>query len=404
MNAWLHRMLMLPPQASTVARHIDYLHYAVILTTMCGAAGVGTLALYYTVRYRAGTGRGGMRGPDPRPSRTTGGSPVLFELATFGGLLALFVALWVIGFVQYVRVAEPPPGALTIYVVGKQWMWSFAYPDGSGSNGTLYVPAGRPIRLVMTSRDVIHSFYVPAFRNKRDVIPGRSITLWFQADEPGRHRIECAEYCGAGHSTMRGEVVVLSAEDYARRLADLQRVRIAGPAPGDPPVVGEESPSSPLSLAAVGRSVAADAGCLRCHTVDGTPHIGPTWAGLFGATIPLQGDGRVIADEQYLTRSMMDPAADIHLGFPNVMPSYQGLLTAPQVGAIVEYIRSLRDVSRHVGGQPLPQAVAPPAPIVTPLPGDTPRALPSDDLQRHAPTGVPLYPPPSEPSHDQLPR
>ncbi|HEX8115238.1 MAG TPA: cytochrome c, partial [Kofleriaceae bacterium] len=176
-----------------------------------------------------------------------------------------------------------------------------------------------------------------------------------------------------------------------------------------PAVVGEESPSPPLSLAAVGRSVAADAGCLRCHTVDGTPHIGPTWAGLYSATIPLQGGGRVIADEQYLTRSMMDPAADIHLGFPNVMPSYQGLLTAPQVGAIVEYIRALRDVSRHVGNQPLPATVLPPAPIVTPLPGDPPRALSPDDLLRQAHPGVPLYPPPSEPppsepNHDQLPR
>jgi cytochrome c oxidase subunit 2 len=408
-NAWLHRILMLPPQASTVAKQVDYLHYAVILTTMCGAAGVGLLALYYTVRYRAGTGRGGYRAPASGAFHTTGGKSVFFELGTFGGLLGLFVVFWVIGFVQYVRVAEPPPGAMTIYVIGKQWMWDFAYPDGSGSVGVLYVPAGRPIQLVMTSRDVIQSFYVPAFRNKRDVIPGRSTTLWFQADEPGRHRIECAEYCGAGHSTMRGEVVVLSAEDYARRLSDFQAVRIAGPAPGDPAVVGEESPSPPLSLAAVGRSVAADAGCLRCHTVDGTPHIGPTWAGLYGATIPLQGGARVIADGQYLTKSMMDPAADIHLGFPNVMPSYQGLLTAPQIGAIVEYIRSLRDVSRHAGGQPLPAPVSPPAPIVTPLPGDTPRALPADSLQRQAPPGIPIYPPPSEPppfepSNDQLSR
>ncbi len=408
MNDWLHRILMLPPQASTVARHIDYLHYAIILITMCGAAGVGALALYYTWRYHAGTGRGGYRGPDPRPFRTTGGKSVFAELGLFGGLFALFVVFWIIGFAQYVRVAEPPPDALTIYVVGKQWMWEFAYPDGSGSNGTLYVPAGRPIQLVMTSRDVIHSFYVPAFRNKRDVIPGRSTTMWFQVDEPGRHRIECAEYCGAGHSTMRGEVVALSVEGYARRIADLQRIRIAGPAPGNPPVVGEESPSPLLSLAAVGQSVAADAGCMRCHTVDGTPHIGPTWAGLYSATIPLQSGARVVADAQYLTKSMMDPAADLHLGFPGVMPSYQGLLTAPQIGAIVEYIRSLRDVSRHAGTQPLPAAVSPPAPIVTPLPGDAPRALPAGDLQRRAPTGLPIYPPPSgpptEPSHDQLPR
>jgi cytochrome c oxidase subunit 2 len=402
-NGWLHRILMLPPQASSLARHLDYLHYAVILTTMAGAAGVGTLVLYYTVRYRAGTGRGGERGPDPRPLRTTGGKSVFVELGAFGGLFALFVVFWIIGFTQYVRVAEPPPDALTIYVVAKQWMWEFAYPDGSGSNGTLYVPAGRPIQLVMTSRDVIHSFYVPAFRNKRDVIPGRSTTLWFEADQPGRHRIECAEYCGTGHSTMRGEVIVLSAEDYARRLADRQPVRIAGPAPGNPPVVGEESPSPLLSLAAVGRSVAADAGCLRCHTVDGTPHIGPTWAGLYSATIPLQSGARVVADVEYLTKSMMDPAADLHLGFPNVMPSYQGLLTAPQIGAIVEYIRSLRDVSRHAGGQPLPAAVSPAAPIVTPLPGDPPSARPADDLLRRAPTGVPLYPPPSEPSSESSP-
>ena len=120
--------------------------------------------------------------------------------------------------------------------------------------------------------------------------------------------------------------------------------------------------------------------------------------GLYSATIPLQSGARVQADVEYLTRSMMDPAADLHLGFPNVMPSYQGLLTAPQIGAVVEYIRSLRDVSRHAGNQPLPAAVSPPAPIVTPLPGDPPRGLPADDLQRRAPTGVPLYAPPSGPS------
>ena len=394
MNGWLRRILMLPEQASTLARHIDYLHYFVILTTMAGATLVGLLVIYYTIKYRAGTGRGGHRSPDTRPFHSPGGMSVWKESAIFGGLLTLFVLWWVIGFTQYIRIAEPPPDSLTIYVVAKQWMWSFAYPDGSGSNGTLYVPVGQPVKLVMTSRDVIHSFYVPEFRDKRDVIPGRSTTTWFEVDHPGRWLIECAEYCGAGHSTMRAEVVALPVQDWARRLEGLARAQIAPPVVGAPAIVGQESPSPLLSLAAVGRQVAADAGCLRCHTVDGTPHIGPTWAGLYGATIPLQGGGQVIANEQYLTSSMMDPAAQIHLGFPAVMPSYQGLLTAPQVGALVEYIRTLRDVSRHQGGQPLPAPTRGPVPIVTPLPGDVPRALPPGDLERTAHPGAPIYPPP----------
>jgi cytochrome c oxidase subunit 2 len=361
---------------------------------MAGATLVGVLALYYTVRYRAGTGRGGFRPPDPRKHHSPGGTSIWTELGMFGGLLTLFVVWWVIGFAQYVRIAEPPRDCLTIYVVAKQWMWSFAYPDGSGSNGTLYVPVGQPVKLVMTSRDVIHSFYVPELRDKRDVIPGRSTTTWFEVDHPGQWLIECAEYCGAGHSTMRAEVVALPVEDWARRLEGLTHAEIAPPVSGEPAIVGEQSPSPLLSLAAVGRQVAADAGCLRCHTVDGTPHIGPTWAGLYGATIPLQGGARVIADEQYLTSSMMDPAAQIHLGFAAVMPSYQGLVTAPQVGAIVEYIRSLRDVSRHEGDQPLPAPVRGQVPIVTPLPGDAPRARPPEPLERSAHPSVPTYPPP----------
>jgi cytochrome c oxidase subunit 2 len=393
MNSWLRRMLGLPEQASTIAKSMDYLHYSVILTSILGALGVGLLALYYSWRYRADRNTP-PRPPDTRRFYSPGGKSLWSELFVFGGLLSLFVLWWVIGFIQYIRIAEPPPNSMTIYVVGKQWMWSFAYPNGGGSNGVLYVPANRPVKLVMTSRDVIHSFYVPAFRVKRDVIPGRSTTMWFEAKHTGRYRIECAEFCGTGHSTMLGDVVVLSDADYARMLAQLHPTGVAAAKVGDPSIVGETSPSPLLSLAEVGRQVAADAGCLRCHTVDGTPHIGPTWAGLFGARIQLEGGTDVIADEAYLTSSMMDPAAQLHLGFPAVMPSYQGLLTAPQVGALVEYIRTLRDVSRHEGKEPLP-AIEQNVPIVTPLPGDRAQALPADDLQRNEKPSIPVYPPPS---------
>src|SRR5262249_31321508 len=153
----------------------------------------------------------------------------------------------------------------------------------------LYVPAGRPVKLIMTSRDVIHSFYVPDFRVKQDVVPGRYTTAWFEANAPGAYEILCAEYCGQGHSTMRCPVVALSPADYERWL-------------------GGAAPAQQRSLLRTGERVAADQGCLRCHTLDGTPHIGPTWAGLYGAVVPLEGGGEVKADEAYITESMMDPA------------------------------------------------------------------------------------------------
>jgi cytochrome c oxidase subunit 2 len=220
----------------------------------------------------------------------------------------------------------------------------------------------------MTSRDVIHSFYLPPFRVKQDVIPGRSTTMWFEAPQPGRYPIYCTEYCGAQHSTMRGEVIVLSGPDYDRTVEGLARLAIAGPRPGASSVPGAAEPAEPLSLAEMGQRVAADAGCFRCHTPDGTPHIGPTFAGLYGAEIQLEGGGRLFADEAYLTSSMMDPAAQIHRGFQPVMPSYQGLLTAAQIGALVEYIRALRDEPRVDGAAPLPAPVPGPVPLVQPLP------------------------------------
>ena len=368
MNEMLRKLLFLPEQASTVAKGIDWLHYFVIITTMAGAVGVALAMLYFTVRYREGARNGKDQPPDERAGHTRGGLSMGFELSVFGGLLALFVLWWVIGFRQYVRIAEPPPNSMTIYVTGKQWMWSFAYPNGAGSNGVLYVPVGRPVKLVMTSRDVIHSFFVPPFRVKQDVVPGRSTTMWFEVKHAGRYPVYCAEYCGTGHSTMRAEVVALDDAEYEHTLDGLDRLAIAGPVMTAAPVPGEAAPKEPLSLAVMGQRVAAKAGCFRCHTPDGTPHIGPTWAGLYGAVIPLEKGGSVIADDQYLTASMMDPAAQLHLGFKAVMPSYQGLLTAPEVGAVVEYIRSLRDVPRRDGDMPLPENVEGTVPIVQPLP------------------------------------
>jgi len=348
MNGFLRQILFLPPQQSTIAYDLDWLHYLVILTTMAGAVLVTLFGGYYVVRYRR-------RLPEPdRPNVDAGARPhFLYKLGALVILATLFLVFWIIGVGQYMRIRVAPADSMVVYVTAKKWMWKFAYPEGARAIGTLYVPTGRPVELVMTSRDVIHSFFVPSFRIKQDVLPGRYTTLWFQAIEPGSYQILCAEYCGTGHSTMRGEVVALDPSDYARWLGgaapagpDIEAPRYEEPALGNP---GAASPRSPLVLARVGERVAAEHGCLRCHTLDGSPHIGPTWAGLYRSIVPLERGGDVVADEAYLTESIMDPAAKIHRGFQPVMPSYLGRLDAPETAAIVELIRDLRDVRPEPG-------------------------------------------------------
>jgi cytochrome c oxidase subunit 2 len=244
---------------------------------------------------------------------------------------------------------------MEVYVTGKQWMWQFAYPDGRGDISVLTVPVNRPVKLNMISRDVIHSFSVPAFRIKQDVLPGRYMTAWFTATKPGVYEILCAEFCGVGHSNMWGNVVVLSPGDYelwerggmplalqrARELTTAQRPVgiLAGGGMLEQGVLSDES----TTLAELGRIVAVKHACFACHTVDGRIHIGPTWSGLYGAERRLESGAVVHADPSYLTESMMDPRAQVVAGFAPVMPSYQGLLSGAESAALVEYIKSLRD-------------------------------------------------------------
>ncbi len=325
MNNLLRGLLNLPPQASTYAQDVDLLHYFVISATMLGALFVFLLAIYYLVRYRR-------RHPRPLTAQVSTAVPV--EIAIIGGLLSLFLVFWVVGASQYNHMMTAPPDAIPIYVTAKQWMWKFSYPDGRASMDVLTVPVNRPVTLVMTSRDVIHSFYVPAFRMKHDVVPGRYYTAWFQANTPGTYAIECAEYCGVDHSRMIGHVQVLSQPDYGRWL-DGQGVRTAEGFAGASATEGGD-------LAETGRAVASRNGCFNCHTLDGQPHIGPTWARLYDSQVTMN-DGRVlVADEAYLTRSMMDPQVDLVAGYKGVMPTYRGILQEPEVAALVEFIKSLR--------------------------------------------------------------
>ena len=312
MNEVLRTALYLPPQASTIAHRIDVLHYTVIGAAFVVAFIAFAFVAYVLYRYRE---RPGHVVPKRQPSRH--GLEIGFASVT----LAAFLVWWLVGYGQYRDLHTTPPGAIRMHVIAKQWMWQFVYPNGANSEVDLRVPVGTPVEVLITSRDVIHSFYVPAFRVKQDAIPGRITSMWFEATEPGTFEILCAEYCGAGHSRMRGRVIAMMPFDYAHWLD------------------GHVAPD----LASSGEKLAVAYGCMRCHTIDGTPYTGPTWRGMYGSRVLLATGETVIADDAYLTESMMDPAAKLHAGFANIMPSYLGILSGPEAAAIVEYIRSLRE-------------------------------------------------------------
>ena len=322
----------MPPQASRMAEDIDSLHYFVILVTMFASSLVGAVAWFFIVRYRRKT---------HLDTTVRVESTLAFEIPMIGGVLALFLLWWVIGFRQFVQISTPPPNTLDIYVVAKQWMWKFSYAEGPSAVERLTVPAGRPVRLIMTSRDVIHSLYVPALRLKQDVIPGRYVTMWFTANKPGTYPIYCAEYCGVSHSRMRGELVVLSDEDYGAWLATSEAQAVAARDLTGPP--------SDSNLVSVGQAVAVRRACFACHTIDGQRHVGPTWRALYGSQVKLTDGRTVVADEAYLTKSMMEPHADVVAGFNPVMPSYHAVLSEPETAALVEFIKSLRDAPAEPG-------------------------------------------------------
>ncbi len=331
MNEFLRRLLFLPNQASTFAQDIDKLHFFVILTTLAMSMGVGLTAIFFFIRYR----RRSEHQTTPHIEST-----VLIEVLFVTVPMIFFLTWFFLGYTEYIRQATPPADAMDVYVQGKKWMWKFAYPDGPNAVNVLRVPAGKPVRLLMTSRDVIHSFYVPEFRIKQDVLPGRYSQTWFQALEPGHYQILCSQYCGAGHSVMRGEVIALKPEDYEDWLHAERRglpTRQDSAASAFEPVGPLES-----TLVEQGKRIAASAGCLKCHSIDGAPHIGPTWLDLYHRKEIMEGGEQIDADEGYITQSIMDPGAKIVSGYKNVMPSFQGKLAAPEVAALVEYIKSLQ--------------------------------------------------------------
>jgi cytochrome c oxidase subunit 2 len=341
MNELMRKMLWLPEQASTFAPEVDHLHYFVIIVTMLVSVAVGLMAFAFFFKYR-----------ERRPNQSTPMvvPSVRFEVVVIGVPLFFFLLWFVQGYKDYIWYTTPPQNAMDVYVMGKKWMWKFAYPDGPNAVGTIHVPANRPVRLLMTSRDVIHSFYVPDFRIKQDVLPGRYTETWFEATKPGRYQILCAEYCGTWHSQMWGEVVVMPAPEFDSWMAE-QKAGLAERVDTG----GDDGGSFRGSIVEYGKRIAMAQGCVKCHSLDGEPHIGPTWLDLYHRRETLDNGQVIIADEGYLTDSMIDPRGKIVRGYKPVMPTYKGKLAAPEAAALVEFIKSLR--SDNVQNVPSKEAV-----------------------------------------------
>ncbi len=302
---------VMPEQASTYAEKLDPLIYLLVTMTVVGTALVLFLVCVLSWKFRAGDAH-------ERPSQ--GLENVALEIVWTVLPTILFLAIFGWGLSLYFGYLKVPEGALEIDVVGKQWMWKIQHPNGMREVNELHVPIGEPVKLTMTSQDVLHDFYVPAFRVKQDVLPGRFTSLWFEATKVGAYHLFCAEYCGTEHSLMGGTVYVMEPEDYVEWLE-------GGP---------KETPQK------AGEFLFAQRGCATCHT-DKPGSRGPSLTGIFGHSVQLTKGETVIADEQYLSESIMEPGKRIVEGYAPLMPSFKNQITPEDVNNLIAYIKSLTE-------------------------------------------------------------
>ena len=307
----------LPKQGSTTAAPVDFLFHAITNISIFFFLLITTVLLYFVWKYRA------------RPGHTaTASADHNQALEITWTVIPVLIVVWIFweGFTGYLDLQTPPANAYEVQVLGQKWKWLFTYPNGVVDD-KLHVPPGEPVRLVLTSQDVIHSLYIPDFRIKRDAVPGRYEREWFEAPEPGEYQIFCAEYCGTDHSAMLTSVVVhRSRPEFEKWLADAADFIDKLP---------------PEKLFEGGQKLYNQRGCKQCHSIDGSAGIGPSFKGLWGHTQPLAGGGQVTVEENYVRESIVNPQAKIVAGYEPVMPTYQGRLKDKEITAIIEYLKTL---------------------------------------------------------------
>jgi cytochrome c oxidase subunit 2 len=297
-----------PQRASTIAGNVDALYIFLIIVSGLMTLLIFTAVLYFAARYRHRRG--------VLAEQIEGSTPL--ELTWSIIPLGVFLVIFAWGAVVYFQERTPPRDSTEVYVVAKQWMWKLEHAEGQREINELHVPVDRDVKLIMTSQDVIHSFYIPAFRIKQDVLPGRYSVAWFRATKPGTYHLFCAEYCGTQHSGMIGSIVVMPPAQYESWMTG-----------------GSTGP-----LSATGEKVFAELGCMTCHRSDAQGR-GPSLQGLFNTPVKLEDGRTVVADENYIRESILDPGAKIVSGFKPVMPTFQGLVSEEQLNALVAYVKSL---------------------------------------------------------------
>jgi cytochrome c oxidase subunit II len=312
---------LFPEQASTFAGRVDALYYYLLSVSGFFVLLIFALIFYFAVKYRRRS-----EVEQPRPILGNIALEVIWIVIPF--ILVMIMFAW--GANLYFTAFNPPADALEIFVVGKQWMWKVQHPEGRREINELHVPIGYPVKLTLTSQDVIHSFYVPAFRIKMDAVPGRYTSTWFQASETGTFHLFCAEYCGTAHAGMGGQVVVMKPSEYEQWLRS--------GAPEEP-------------LAAAGARLFQQLGCSGCHSPNSIVRA-PPLEGIYGKPVPLQSGHVVLADEGYIRDSILLPQKDVVAGYAPVMPTFQGRISEEELMQIIAYIRSLG------AGTPEPRKVA----------------------------------------------
>lgn len=279
------------------------------------------LLIYFAVKYRRRKGAEPPLTPDIR-------SHVLLETVWIVIPSIVVVAFFYYGYLVFRDLRAPAPGATDIHVTGRQFLFEFRYPDGRSSINELRVKAGAPVKLILSSDDVIHSFFIPAYRIKQDMVPGQYTTLYLHPDRPGTYEILCAEYCGVGHSTMRASLIVMEPPEYAR-WREGKAVAEAG------------------SLEDQGKALVEKSGCLGCHALEGKGKVGPNFGGIYGRKVLLADGTSLVADEEYIRESILEPNAKVVKGYPAVMPTYKGILPAGDVAAIIAYFKSLSGMEKE---------------------------------------------------------
>ncbi len=313
---------LFPPSASSVSGDVDLLYFFILAVCSFFAILVSALVVGFAIKYRR-------RDPDEVGHDIHGSIALELIWTLIPFVLAMVMFFW--GADLFFRIARPPADAMDVFVVGKQWMWKVQHPEGVREINELHVPLGRPVRLTIGSEDVLHDFFIPAFRVKMDAVPGKLTTMWFTATKVGSYHVFCAQYCGTQHSGMIAQVIVMEPQDYEAWLA------------------GGRSTGSAVEN---GEKLFTSLACITCHKPDSTGR-GPVLTGVFGSTVQLMDGRKIVADENYIRESIMNSQAKVVLGYQPIMPTFQGTVSEENLLQLIAYIKTLK--------APAPKAGAPAA-------------------------------------------